>query len=685
MAENVTEKLLKTRIQLRYDSLANWTANNPLLKKGEVAIAYLATSHTTTTPDNNTHPVLMKVGPGAFNTLPWMSALAADVYEWAKKNEVKIEVPEESGGNAVTNVEIKDGFLTFTKGTKFATKAELDAAIEAFGGDLSAITDNDHQYSFAITEGKLVITAVNYVNGKPGESAQVASLDFVTPEELTSVLTNYYTKGEADARFAPIDVDTGVHSVSLTGGTNNGTLKLTVDGQATDNIAVTGLDKIKVDNAGHADTAGNATHAETAGSADQAGVATKTVAPLTVTIGGETKSHFGDSETVVDIDTAIAAGVAEAKKYADDNDANTEYHVEYDSANKKIKLVAGADASKMEIPTDDFIKDGMISSVAISEDGKNLVITWNSDAGKDVTNIPLTELVDIMTGIDGTTITVNVSADDKISAEVKTGSLKDGHIASDAAIAKSKLATDVQTSLGKADNSLQLGAFDDAPGSMSAFGLINLILTKKDKQEAIADQNYSGATVVKGIAQDEHGVISVSTRTITPADIGAQPAGNYATAEQGSKADTALQAADKEALIGTTDDSSSTLSIEGTRKYAKELADENKLAIDAINNAETGILAQAKKDAGDKAAVVLGEAQKYADDKVAELAGEGNTTTVAALAERVSGLETAGHLTEVVAKDYDGEGKEKVSGLKVQNNNEIAIDDSVVFILDCNW
>ena len=96
-------------------------------------------------------------------------------------------------------------------------------------------------------------------------------------------------------------------------------------------------------------------------------------------------------------------------------------------------------------------------------------------------------------------------------------------------------------------------------------------------------------------------------------------------------------------------------------------------------------LAQAKKDAGDKAAVVLGEAQKYADDEVAALAGEGNTTTVAALAGRVSGLENAGHITEVVAKDYDGEGNEKVSGLKVQNKNEIAIDDSIVFVLDCNW
>ena len=114
---------------------------------------------------------------------------------------------------------------------------------------------------------------------------------------------------------------------------------------------------------------------------------------------------------------------------------------------------------------------------------------------------------------------------------------------------------------------------------------------------------------------------------------------------------------------------------------AKALADQNKLAIDAINNVDTGILAQAKKDAADKAAVVLGEAQKYADDKVAALAGEGNTTTVAALAGRVNTLETAGYLTEVVANNTD----EKHSGLKVTDNNKIEIDDEVIFVLDCNW
>ena len=82
------EKMLNTRIQLKYDSYANWTSNNPALRSGEVAIAYLTTAGAVKPGDGDTqHPVLFKVGPGNFNDLPWASALAADVHNWAKKTE----------------------------------------------------------------------------------------------------------------------------------------------------------------------------------------------------------------------------------------------------------------------------------------------------------------------------------------------------------------------------------------------------------------------------------------------------------------------------------------------------------------------------------------------------------------------------------------------------------------------
>lgn len=66
-----------------------------------------------------------------------------------------------------------------------------------------------------------------------------------------------------------------------------------------------------------------------------------------------------------------------------------------------------------------------------------------------------------------------------------------------------------------------------------------------------------------------------------------------------------------------------------------------------------------------------------AKELVDALAGEGNTTTVAAIDERVGNLENAGHLTEITTTANNG--------LKVTNKNNIDIDEDVIFVLNCNW
>lgn len=89
----MAEKVLNTRIQLKYDSYSNWTSANPVLKIGEVAFATVETSDKANTTNNqknnefqNLPNVVMKVGNGTdhYNDLKFVSALAADVYGWAK-------------------------------------------------------------------------------------------------------------------------------------------------------------------------------------------------------------------------------------------------------------------------------------------------------------------------------------------------------------------------------------------------------------------------------------------------------------------------------------------------------------------------------------------------------------------------------------------------------------------------
>lgn len=90
-------KNLNTRIALKYDSYENWQTHNPILLKGEIAIAELPVkankdgvgvpnAEGSTPAIQNAPNILIKVGDGTnhYNDLKFVSALAADVYSWAK-------------------------------------------------------------------------------------------------------------------------------------------------------------------------------------------------------------------------------------------------------------------------------------------------------------------------------------------------------------------------------------------------------------------------------------------------------------------------------------------------------------------------------------------------------------------------------------------------------------------------
>lgn len=83
---------IQTRIQLKYDTLAHWMSSTFVPMKGEVCIAEIPTG-ATANPDGNTlsnnPPAIgIKIGDGVtghtFSVLPWIQAVAGDVYSWAK-------------------------------------------------------------------------------------------------------------------------------------------------------------------------------------------------------------------------------------------------------------------------------------------------------------------------------------------------------------------------------------------------------------------------------------------------------------------------------------------------------------------------------------------------------------------------------------------------------------------------
>lgn len=212
------EKILNTRIKLKYDSFANWQNENPTLLEGEIAIAYLGETHTQVSSGANNHPVLFKVGAykldasgkktttlAKFNELPWASALAADVYGWAKAESVEFDSEDERLVFKTGNTEISSVDLSH-----FASDTDL-AALQA---EVSTV-DTNTTYSFTIDgNGDLVIKSqekggaeVDVITVPILTSAELSAVlnDYVTNDSLATTLAGYVTNGILDAYKADVN------------------------------------------------------------------------------------------------------------------------------------------------------------------------------------------------------------------------------------------------------------------------------------------------------------------------------------------------------------------------------------------------------------------------------------------------------------------------------------------------
>ena len=160
------------------------------------------------------------------------------------------------------------------------------------------------------------------------------------------------------------------------------------------------------------------------------------------------------------------AKVATSGNYGDLSNKITD--ITYNSTSKKIQLKVGENTYGAGFDASAFIKDGMLSNVEYITDKKQLKFTFNTDSGvaednNNVILIDVNDLVDVYTGTNGEKINVTVSAENKISADVKTGS-----------IAKTDLTTSVQSSLNKADAALA------KPTQISAVATASLLKIKYD-------------------------------------------------------------------------------------------------------------------------------------------------------------------------------------------------------------
>ena len=161
--------IIKTRVQLKYDTLDSWqksvfngTDNTKYLKKGEVAIATLDTQQKDAQGNIVNVPcALIKVGDGAtkFDNLPWASALAADVYTWAK----------------CSTVELDGEVIKFHNGDKTKPVHTLDLSKFATDADLGVVNN-------LTTTAKTAVGAINE------HDAEIGDLNSLNTENKTSLV-----------------------------------------------------------------------------------------------------------------------------------------------------------------------------------------------------------------------------------------------------------------------------------------------------------------------------------------------------------------------------------------------------------------------------------------------------------------------------------------------------------------
>ena len=444
----MAEKVLQTRIQLKYDTYENWVTNNPVLKKGEMAIATIGKSPTQAVDSVTAPQVILKVGDGttAYKNLPFASALAADVYNWAKTT--------------------------------------------------APVLENQ---------------TINFKDAKGNVVHSIDLSDFVTNGELTSILTEYQPKGNyKTVQTAKNYTGTTVKTVT--------SLKQDTNGVITEigfeDIAFPDAPDITITD----------------------GEAIETPSTATVNVYKNlTANGHTLTEDLVEVATAkgVADALAEAKKYADDNDTDTntahthingtgikvngtenggiDGEVKLDlnvkflpelttkTDNKKyLQLVDATDTTKLiaEFDTTEFIKDGMLDDVEYNADTNTLTFTWNTDAGKKTDTVILSDILDpyvfeagakLDVAIDGTKVTYSHEA---IAAPTKTAGSGRTYI------------TDVTTD-----------GYGHITGYKTATESDQDLSGYKTKQTAVAEKGAADKTLK--ISQNENGEITVTEQAIS--------------------------------------------------------------------------------------------------------------------------------------------------------------------------
>lgn len=500
-----TEKILSTRIQLKVDTLTNWSGSSLILKKGEVAFATTAATAGT----GLSEPVVMiKIGDGehTFAQLPYnFYAKASDVLEVAK-DSVKL--------TAFVNGVIADAGIASNE-----TVAQLGKDIEAVEAEITTLKGAaDVEGSIA----KRIADALANVN--------------VADTAVTGQYVSEVSQVGGKISVKRVDLPT----YTLASGSANGTVAF--NGA---DVAVTGLGSAAYENVGAFEKSGEAAKVSQAletykTSNDAAVAAAQAQANKGVNDAAAALAKANEKTTMAEVEAKDYATKAQAQGYADAKD-------EAIAAAKKAGDDAQADLDTYKGQMDTALA-GKVDSTTYTQDKADLeeAIQANADA---ITL--LTDGVD-QEKVDGVKDLIDYVEEHQADF---AGVLADVDAAEKAIAAETTRATGAEQAIEqKADaNAQNITKIIDGTTPVAKAAAADTA-TNADKATT-ADQ-------LGGVAADQYALKSYAEDQATTKASAAQTAAqnyadglavNYATATQGAKADTAVQPAALESYYTKTE------------------------------------------------------------------------------------------------------------------------------------
>ena len=559
------DKILNTRIALRYDTYENWMSSTVILKRGEVAIATIPTGDTSGS-SQHLPAVLMKVGDGnhTFKDLKWTQAVAADVPTWAKQaNKPTYAATEITGLSDFISGEIQDTDTQYTlvKGAndyewKLMSRAKGE---EAYTNLVATLTIPDKTADITALQGLVGDTKVStqIANAiaalKLDETYEAkGAADAVKAALLGDAATDYNTLGKLEDAVLAVKATAESKTTMAEVEAKNYATKTEAQGYAN---AVLGAD---TDNADSKTVYGARKYADSLNSAMDGRVDALEAA---IGAGGSVGTQIDEKIGLLDMDE-VAVGAGEIIEKISQTDGKV-------TASKR-KLVA-TDIPELAI--------SKITDLQTTLDGKQATVAWQSNNYDPSTNKAITKsdldaavaglagavhFIGVVEALPGTANNGDICifghkeyvyatsdnswhelGDETIYA-VK-GQIKDADIASDASIAQSKIAG-LTDALNAKANASDLGTMAgeektayvtkaDAPGYGDILTKTSASTTYETKTDATAklteakgytDSSIQGLDVeevavgtgeILSAISETDGKIAVTKRALVAADI----------------------------------------------------------------------------------------------------------------------------------------------------------------------